>query len=67
METEPIIIVCEKCGSSKVERDAVACWDCKTQSWVLQAVFDQGYCDFCGGEARLTEISIKDWDEVGNT
>lgn len=52
----PIKIVCATCGSEAVRRDAFAEWDYGAQSWVLSNLFDQGYCDDCGGEATLDEV-----------
>jgi hypothetical protein len=51
-------IICGKCGSANVSRDAWANWDTKTQEWVLGAVFDYGHCHDCDGESRLTEAAV---------
>ena len=56
---KPIDIVCSHCQSRNVRRDAYAAWNVTTQKWELCAVFDQGYCEDCGGEARLTEVSLQ--------
>ncbi len=53
-----IKIVCSRCGSDDVRRDAYAAWNVETQGWELSAVFDQGYCEACGGEASLEELKI---------
>jgi hypothetical protein len=53
-----IKIVCSKCGSDDVRRDADAAWNVTTQDWELNAVYDQGYCEICGGEASLEEVKI---------
>lgn len=58
---EQIDIVCAKCGSPDVTRDATAAWDADAQDWSLCGVQDQGYCDDCGGEADLKEIPRLDW------
>lgn len=56
---EPKIrIVCGRCGSNDVRRDAFASWDIEAQDWVLAAVYDQGHCEHCQGEARLEEDVI---------
>lgn len=52
----PIKIICSECSSENVRRDAWAEWDSAAQDWVLGAVFDQGYCEDCGGEAELYEV-----------
>jgi hypothetical protein len=55
----PLIdIVCGECGGNNVCRDAWAVWDLDEQDWVLGAVFDDGHCDDCGGEARLEEVEL---------
>ncbi len=51
-------VVCSRCGSESVRRDAYAEWDSTTQRWELAAVFDQGYCDECGGEAALSTVPM---------
>ena len=51
-----IKIVCSKCKSENVMRDAWAVWDVATQEWVLGSVFDQGFCDTCEGEESLEEV-----------
>ena len=57
--TEPKIkIICSHCGSDDVRRDAYAAWDVGSQEWELAAVFDQGYCEDCGGEATLDEVEL---------
>lgn len=55
---ERIAIVCSHCGSYSVMRDAWAVWDTENQEWELANVFDQGYCEDCGGEATLQEEEI---------
>jgi hypothetical protein len=57
-DASKIMIVCSDCGSHDVRRDAFACWDYDAQQWVLGPVFDQGYCEDCGGEASLDEIEV---------
>lgn len=53
-----IAIVCGKCGSDQVSRDAWADWDVAKQAWVLGSVFDAGFCHNCEGEARLEEVIL---------
>lgn len=56
-----IKIVCNRCGSDDVRRDAWAEWDVASQAWVLGTVFDAGYCEGeCEGEASLKEVEIKE-------
>lgn len=42
-----------------MRRDANAAWNTATQEWELCALFDQGYCEDCGGEATLIEVSLR--------
>lgn len=51
-------IVCKDCGSDDVSRDAWACWNVERQDWVLQVVFDAGFCQRCEEEAGLEERQI---------
>lgn len=56
MEKQKVKIICAECGSDNVRRDAYAEFDVDAQEWVLSTVFDQGYCEACGGvEERLEE------------
>jgi hypothetical protein len=48
-----IAIHCRHCKGGDVLRDAFAEWDVELQKWALGAVFDQGYCQDCDGEATL--------------
>ena len=56
--SQRIDIICAHCRSRDVRRDATAAWNRDTQQWELSGVQDQGYCDDCGGEARLEEIPM---------
>ena len=51
-------MVCEHCGGENVKRDAWAEWDVASQQWTLGAVFDNSYCDGCGGETSIEEVEI---------
>jgi hypothetical protein len=53
-------IACSHCISRNVRRDANAAWNVSTQRWELSALFDQGYCEDCGGEARLVEVPFQE-------
>ena len=59
MDRSPIQIVCSACSSSHVSRDAWADWDVASQSWILGAVFDQGFCHRCEQEQKLVELSVE--------
>lgn len=56
--TKRMKVVCSRCGGDNVMRDAWAVWDTENQDWELGAVFDQGFCDDCDGEATLKEVPI---------
>lgn len=58
-----VAICCSFCQSVDVRRDAFAEWDQFEQVWILGAVFDQGYCETCDGEARLVERMVDEHDE----
>ena len=59
-----INIVCSKCQSKNVMRDAWAVWDVESQEWILGNVFDQGFCDDCDGESRLDEVDLTAEEEA---
>jgi hypothetical protein len=50
---------CARCGGTNVLRDAWAEWDDETQTWVLNNVFDQAYCEDCDGETSLEEVPLE--------
>lgn len=61
--TEKVKIVCARCGSEDVRRDAYAVWSFEAQVWELSAVFDAAVCesDECGGEeTSLDEVPAVD-------
>lgn len=51
-------ILCSRCGSTDVSRDAWAEWDVAAQEWTLRAVYDHAYCHACDNETRLTEAAF---------
>lgn len=56
-DAKPVRIVCRKCGSEDVTRDAVVRWSVENQSWSVSGVFDNADCDNCG-ETLLEEKEI---------
>lgn len=44
---------CSSCGSDDILRDAWASWDFLSQTWVLDNVFDQAYCEDCEGDCSI--------------
>ena len=53
-----LAIVCHRCGSDEVSRDAWANWDVDKQDWVLGTVFDHAHCHRCDGETSLIEVEL---------
>jgi len=58
-EARKIQIVCGKCGSTEVSRDAWGDWNVQTQEWALRCVFDYAHCHDCDGETRLVEAQLE--------
>ena len=58
MWEKKIKMICSKCGSDNVSRDASACWDISTQSWELLAAYDNAYCDHCDEDCDLEEVEV---------
>jgi hypothetical protein len=54
----PIKIVCARCKSERVLRDAWAGWDEDAQRWDLHNVFDHAFCENCDGDTRLLELPL---------
>lgn len=55
-------MICSRCGSERVLRDAYAKWNVRSHKWVLQNVFDFAVCesDECdGGETRIDEVTVR--------
>jgi len=44
---------CKTCGSSRVVRDAWACWNAEAGLWELEATFDHAHCQHCECETKL--------------
>jgi hypothetical protein len=51
-------MVCERCGSPQVTREAWAEWDEEGQGWQLGAVFDFAYCHRCQRRAHIEMRAI---------
>jgi hypothetical protein len=56
--TQSINIVCKKCGSDEVVRNADVAWSIEYQCWEIKAIFDNADCEVCGGETTLEEVPI---------
>lgn len=50
-EKAPFIVICPRCTSHDVLRDAVARWDVKQQRWDMIAEYDNMTCETCGYES----------------
>ncbi|MFA7219037.1 MAG: hypothetical protein WC119_00730 [Synergistaceae bacterium] len=53
-----IKMICSKCGSADVRKDADAIWNIEKQEWELVVVYDNSTCEDCGGECSLFEEEI---------
>lgn len=57
--TQRIILVCPKCESSNIVRDAIASWDTTKQEWVHADVYESMACNDCGWEFKAaTEVVL---------
>ncbi|MBK6800037.1 MAG: hypothetical protein IPG83_00680 [Novosphingobium sp.] len=54
-----IAIICSRCGSNRVTRDAWAEWDSEAQSWVLGAIYDYAFCHNCEADASMEEVPFE--------
>ena len=52
--------ICKHCRSDNVGKDAIAHWDQEGQTWLVASVFDDAYCNGCGGETTLIWIKKED-------
>jgi ribosomal protein S27AE len=55
-----IAILCGRCGSTDVSRDALTEWSVELQDWVLRGVLDNATCETCGTESHLVEAVLDD-------
>ena len=53
-----IAMVCERCGSPAVSRDATVIWNVKTQKWEASAILDNGCCEECMDECSIIEVEV---------
>lgn len=60
MNKKTMTRVCSECGSENVLKDAWASFDSESQKWVLDQVFDQGFCKDCDGECTINEKELCD-------
>lgn len=50
--------VCTVCGSDRVLLDAYARWDVEKQEMVVESVIKGHFCELCGGDCSVEEVSI---------
>lgn len=48
-------VLCKKCKTNNIKRDAWASWDEDKQEWILDEVFAYAWCEKCEGEASIIE------------
>ena len=53
-------MVCEKCGSTLVTRDAWAEWSEDDQDWQLGAVYDYAFCHTCQADTHIEERPLEE-------
>ena len=58
-EIDMINKICNHCGGDNILRDAFAEWDFQTQAWVLQNVFDEYFCEDCGGSTTIVDETME--------
>lgn len=49
----PKVVLCGQCRGDDLFCDASARWDRAAQGWVVEAVFEEAWCDSCGDTRRL--------------
>ena len=54
-----LVMVCGKCGSDEVTRDAWAEWNVGAQAWALGALFEQAFCHRCQASTRIEGARIE--------
>lgn len=45
-----VVLICPKCGSEDITRDACAQWNTDSGKWELSCVYDVMNCEACGNE-----------------
>jgi hypothetical protein len=52
--------VCSICESDDVVTDGWLKWDIDKQEWVVDDIFDNGYCKSCEGEATVVDQKMEE-------
>jgi hypothetical protein len=60
MQKQRLRMICERCGSTQVTRDAWAEWREEAQEWVLGMVFDHAFCHACEKKTRVAERPLEE-------
>lgn len=60
MQKQRLRMVCERCGSPQVTRDAWAEWREDEQAWGLGMVFDHAFCHACLRKTRIVERPLEE-------
>ena len=57
-------MLCQKCGSAEVVRDATASWNFTRQQWELAGdPCDDAYCEKCDAETKIIEVAVPSYAE----
>ena len=59
-------LVCSRCKSDEVVKDAFASWDVEQQTWVLYSYYDATYCNACEESCNLEEEECEDSSGSGD-
>jgi hypothetical protein len=59
MKKQRLRMVCDRCGSTQVTRDAWAEWREEAQEWALGMVFNHAFCHACEKKVRIVERPIE--------
>ena len=59
-------LVCSRCKSDEVVKDAFASWDVEQQTWVLRSYYDATYCNTCEESCNLEEEECEDSSGSGD-
>lgn len=57
---EKITMICSKCGSKEVRRNADTAWSDKNQCWEIVSLFDSCTCEACETEINVEEKLLEE-------
>lgn len=58
IEKTPVKVICPKCGSDEIHKDAAAGWNDELQQWELVSVHDCETCAVCGHEGDFMGLRV---------